>query len=76
LRRDDGSFLLFDLDADPGESSNVADAHPEVVAEHRRRMDEIAEAVSARRAVLERLREEDRERLRELGYLEQLENPR
>ncbi len=76
LRRDDGSFLLFDLDADPGESSNVADAHPEVVAEHRRRMDEIAEAVSARRAVVERLSEEDRERLRELGYLEQLENPR
>jgi hypothetical protein len=38
-------------------------------------MDEIAEAVSARRAVVERLSEEDRARLRALGYLEQLENP-
>ncbi|MEO6788101.1 MAG: hypothetical protein ABI318_18400, partial [Chthoniobacteraceae bacterium] len=25
--------LLFDLDADPGESFNVADAHPDVIAE-------------------------------------------
>jgi len=75
LRRDDGSFLLFDLDADPGELRNVATGNPDVVAEHRRRIGEIAEAVSARRAVVERLSEEDRERLRELGYLEQLENP-
>ena len=76
LRRDDGGFLLFDLDDDPGESRNVADEHPDVVAEHRRRMEEIAEAVSARRAVVERLSEEDRARLRALGYLDQLENPR
>ena len=49
--------------------------HPDVVEAHRRRIDELGEALAARRAVVERLSEEDRERLRALGYLEQLENP-
>ena len=30
---------LFDLQADPGETRDVSDAHPEVVADLRRRMD-------------------------------------
>lgn len=76
LKRDDGSFLLFDLEQDPGETRNVAAQHPEVAARHRVRMAEIAETISARRAVVERLTEDDRDRLRALGYLEQLENPR
>jgi hypothetical protein len=46
-----------------------------VAEAHRRRIDELGQALSARRAVVERLSEEDRERLRALGYLEQLENP-
>jgi arylsulfatase A-like enzyme len=75
LRRDDGSHHLFDLERDPAETRDVAAAHPDVVAAHRRRIDEVAEALSARRAVVERLSEEDRERLRALGYLDQLENP-
>jgi arylsulfatase A-like enzyme len=75
LRRDDDSFLLFDLENDPHETRNVASDHPEVEAAHRLRIGEIAEAVSARRAVVERLSDEDRDRLRALGYLEQLENP-
>ena len=76
LRRDDGSLHLFDLEEDPGETRDVAAAHPNVMEAHRRRIDELGEALSARRAVVERLSEEDRERLRALGYLEQLENPR
>jgi arylsulfatase A-like enzyme len=75
LRRDDGSFHLFDLERDPGETRDVASAHPDIVEAHRGRIGEIAEALSARRAVVERLSEADRDRLRALGYLEQLENP-
>jgi arylsulfatase A-like enzyme len=73
LRRDDGSLTLFDLERDPGETRDVAAEHPDVVEAHRRRVDELGEALSARRAVVERLSEEDRERLQALGYLEQLE---
>jgi arylsulfatase A-like enzyme len=75
LRRDDGRLHLFDLEGDPGETRDVAAAHPDVVEAHRHRIDELGEALAARRAVVERLSEEDRERLRALGYLEQLENP-
>jgi arylsulfatase A-like enzyme len=74
--RTDDEFLLFDLAADPGETRDVAQSNPGVVAAHRERIGELAEALSARRAVVERLTEDDRERLRALGYLEQLENPR
>jgi len=73
--RKEEDFHLFDLVADPGEGRDVADANPEVLAQHRKRIDELAESLSARRAVLERLTDDDRERLRALGYLEQLENP-
>jgi arylsulfatase A-like enzyme len=76
VRRSDGQTLLFDLEADPGEQRDVAGEHPEVAERHRARTDELSERLSARRAVLERLSEDDRERLRALGYLEQLENPR
>ena len=74
-RREDGAVLLFDLARDPGETRDVAAAHPEVVARHRARIEELSERLSARRAVVERLTEDDRERLRALGYLDQLENP-
>jgi len=74
--RTDDRFHLFDLAVDPGETRDVAGSNPEVVDAHRKRIGEIAESLSARRAVLERMTEDDRERLRALGYLEQLENPR
>jgi arylsulfatase A-like enzyme len=75
VRRSDDQILLFDLVGDPGERRDVAAEHPDVVARHRARIDELAERLSARLAVLERLSEDDRERLRALGYLDQLENP-
>jgi arylsulfatase A-like enzyme len=76
LRRDDGTLHLFDLEGDPGETRDVAEAHPDVVEAHRRRIDELGEALSARRAVFERMSEDDRERLRALGYFEQIEDAR
>jgi arylsulfatase A-like enzyme len=76
VARADGAIHLFDLASDPGETRDVADENPEIVAAHRRRIGELAQSLSARRAVVERLTEDDRERLRALGYLDQLENPR
>lgn len=75
-RRDDGTVHLFDLESDRGERRDVARAHPEVVAEHRRRMDELGAALSAGSPVVERQSEEDRARLQALGYLQQIEPPR
>jgi len=72
--RTDDAFHLFDLEADPGERLDVAAAHPEIASAHRERIRELGETLSARRAVVERLSHDDRERLRALGYLEELEN--
>lgn len=74
IRRDDDALFLFDLEADPGEVRDVAAEHPEVVARVRARVVELSEQLSARRAVAERLSPEDRERLRALGYLEDVES--
>jgi len=76
VRRSDDQGLLFDLDQDSGEQRDVAKEYPNVAARQRARIDELGGRLSARRAVLERLSEDDRERLRALGYLDQLENPR
>lgn len=72
LRRADDHLALFDLETDPGELSDVSAEHPEVVARHRERIRELSESLSARRAVMEKLSEDDRERLRALGYLDDL----
>jgi arylsulfatase A-like enzyme len=70
IRRSDGALTLFDLDEDPGELRNAAALHPEVASDHRRRMDALAARLSASAAVAERLSDDDRERLRALGYLD------
>jgi arylsulfatase A-like enzyme len=68
--RENGDALLFDLAADPGERANAADAHADVLAEHRRRMEELSLRLAARTRPAEDLSADDRERLRVLGYLE------
>ena len=74
-RRIDLGLQLYDLEADPGESANVAAAHPEVVAGLRRRIRLHRTATHAQRDALgERtdvaLGPDERERLRQLGYAE------
>jgi len=68
IRREDGAAQLFDLQADPMEMQDLASSRPEIVAALRDRAEELSMRFSARRAVLEMISEEDRARLRALGY--------
>jgi arylsulfatase A-like enzyme len=69
-RRDTGELFLVDLDADPGERSDVARQHPEISAEHARRLDALTRGLGAGRVAPSSLTSEDERRLRSLGYLE------
>jgi arylsulfatase A-like enzyme len=64
--------LLFDLEADPGETRNRARRHPEVLARHRARIDELSRQLAHDRSVEldDADRTTDTERLRALGYIE------
>ena len=68
VRRKDGMFTLFDLQADPEEKRNVAKANSEIVAVHRDRIEVLSKQFSAREAVLQRISPLDLSRLRLLGY--------
>jgi hypothetical protein len=70
IRRSDGALALFDLEVDPGETRDAAAAHPDVVAAHRLRIEELSERLRARKGVNARLSTDDRARLEALGYLE------
>jgi arylsulfatase A-like enzyme len=72
-RRLDGAYSLVDLSADPAESRDVADAHPEVAAAHRQRMDALTERLAAPQALVRELTEWERQTLSALGYLENTE---
>jgi arylsulfatase A-like enzyme len=63
---------LVDLEADPGETRDVSEEHPSVVEDHRRRVKELSKQLAARVQPKEGLTEEDRDRLRALGYLDTL----
>ena len=71
--RDGSAPSLVDLRLDPGETVDRASENAAVLARHRSRLDEIEEEhwTSPDLLFLE-FSEEDRERLRSLGYLEQL----
>ncbi len=70
--RDGRQELLFDLEADPGETRNRARQHPEVLARHRARIDELSHQLARKRAVEldDADQAADTERLRALGYIE------
>jgi hypothetical protein len=61
---------LFDLTADPGETRNLAELRPEIVEQHRRRIDEITSSLGTQRGAKAELSADDAQRLRALGYLE------
>jgi arylsulfatase A-like enzyme len=70
FRRGDDSITLVDLEQDPGEQRDVAAEHPDVVAAHRARITALGQALAAKTADLAPLSEDDRRRLRALGYVQ------
>ena len=70
MRRDDGSFHLFDLEQDPGETRDVVAELPEVRREHLIRMGALSGGLRTLREPAGALSPQDRERLRVLGYLD------
>lgn len=70
LAREDGSAVLFDLVDDPSEKRDAAGAHSEVVAAHRRRIDELSRRFARARGGPATLSPQDEQRLRGLGYIE------
>lgn len=75
--RTDQALLLFDLESDPHETRNLAvDRDPErdrVLAAHRRRIDELSRRLATPPTHVPELSDEDRIRLRALGYIETTE---
>jgi len=71
IRGSDGSAELYDRQADPTESENVADRHPETVADLDARLDAWLDSFEAADAAGEVEIDEDvTQRLEELGYLQ------
>ena len=68
-RRGGKAHRLVDLEADPGETKDVARAYPEVVDAHRARMNELASELAGAPPARSFTKEDER-RLRALGYLE------
>lgn len=68
--RKTGELVLVDLQSDPGEKENVADAHPAVRDEHIQRTRVIARSLASSVPPVRGFSELDKERLRSLGYLE------
>ena len=67
--RPEGEDLLFHLERDPGETLDVADSHPQVLAELREHLRVYLEEDEANpRAAPGQLEPEEIERLRALGY--------
>jgi hypothetical protein len=64
-----GISRLYDLTNDPGETRDVAESHPQVVAKLRAQLAEIMAAESGSSTEQRFLTEEQKERLRALGYL-------
>jgi arylsulfatase A-like enzyme len=73
LRRSDGRAFLYDLEADPDEQHDLAASNPLGVLAHRTRINELSHALAAAAGPQRELSEEEKERLRALGYLDEAE---
>lgn len=71
--RAEGRALLFDLDRDPAEQTDVAAVHPEIVATMRARASELTDLLAMCGRGVMRASEGDLERLRAIGYIEAAE---
>jgi arylsulfatase A-like enzyme len=68
--RAEPNYVLFDLEADPGETRDVTEEHPELAAELRRVLEERDAIAKARQeAPAVKLDPEEEARLKALGYL-------
>jgi hypothetical protein len=62
--------LLFDLEMDPDEENNLADDRPDIMKQHRERIDELSIQLATNFDQVPTLSEDDRRRLGELGYID------
>jgi arylsulfatase A-like enzyme len=69
--RADDRIALVDLATDPHETRDESNQHPEIVAEHRARMAELARSLAGARNLQPGPTALERERLEALGYLEE-----
>ena len=72
-RRQMRRWALFDLEADPGETVNLMSSEREVGVAHLERAQQLADQLSSSAPRDETFTQEDRARLRALGYLEEAE---
>ena len=70
LRRSDGKAFLYNLETDPEERHDLSQENRLVILAHRNRLNQLTQELRAQRAPQAELSEEDRERLRSLGYLD------
>jgi arylsulfatase A-like enzyme len=70
VRRSDGQAYLYDLEADPQEQRDLAASNPALTQQHRMRLNELSQALAAEASPHRELSEEEKGRLRALGYLE------
>jgi len=71
VRRSTGRAFLYDLEADPEEQHDLAESNALRVLAHRNRMNELTRSLAAAPAPRRELSDEEKERLRALGYLEE-----
>lgn len=68
--RNEERVMLFDISEDPAELRDLAKERPDILAAHRKRVDEIVPEFSTTDPAGQSLSPDDMDRLRALGYLE------